>query len=60
MPEVIRVDRVRRSPSIVAPQLPALSDDECLERLARAIAAPEFDRLEEVVRLIGRLAVTIE
>jgi hypothetical protein len=60
MPEVIRVDRVRRSPSIVAPQLPALSDDECLERLARAIAAPELDRLEEVVRLIGRLAVTIE
>jgi len=60
MPEVIRVDRIRRSPSIVAPQLPALSDDECLERLARAIAAPELDRLEEVVRLIGRLAVTIE
>jgi hypothetical protein len=60
MPEVIRVDRIRRSPSIVAPQLPALSDDECLERLARAIAAPELGRLEEVVRLIGRLAVTIE
>ena len=60
MPEVIQVDRIKRSPSIVAPQLPGISDDECLERLARAIAAPDSDRLEEVVRLIGRLAVTIE
>lgn len=60
MPKVIQVDRIKRSPSIVAPQVPALSDDECLERLARAIAAHDSDRLEEVVRLIGRLAVTIE
>ncbi|MBV9456720.1 MAG: hypothetical protein JO141_04280 [Bradyrhizobium sp.] len=60
MPEIIRVDRVRRSPSIVAPDLPTLSDDECLERLARAIATPDSDRLEEIAQLIGRLAVTIE
>jgi hypothetical protein len=60
MPEFIRADRIKRSPSIVAPDLPALSDDECLERLARAIATPDSGRLEEVARLIGRLAVTIE
>jgi hypothetical protein len=60
MPEVIKVDRIRRSPSIVASDLPALSDDECLERLSRAIAAADSDRLEEIARLIGRLAVTIE
>ena len=60
MPEVIPADRIKRSPSIVAPDLPAPSDDECLERLARAIAAPDSDRLEEVAQLIGRLAVTIE
>ena len=60
MPEILQVDRIKRSPSIVAPDLPALSDDECLERLARALAAPDSDRLDEVARLIGRLAVTIE
>jgi hypothetical protein len=60
MPDIIRVDRIRRSPSIVAPDLPALSYDECLERLARAIATPDSDRLEEIAQLIGRLAVTIE
>jgi len=60
MPEIIRVDRIRRSPSIIAPDLPALSDDECLERLARAVAAADSDRLEEIAQLIGRLAVTIE
>ena len=60
MPDVISVDRIRRSPSIVAPDLPTLSDDECLERLARAMATPDSSRLEEIARLIGRLAVTIE
>jgi hypothetical protein len=60
MPEVIKVGRIKRSPSIVAPDLPALSDDECMERLARAIATPDSERLEEIARLIGRLAVTIE
>ncbi|MBV8925384.1 MAG: hypothetical protein JOZ74_08455 [Bradyrhizobium sp.] len=60
MPAIIEVDRLKPSPSIVAPDLPALSDDECLERLARAIAAPDSDCLDEVARLIGRLAVIIE
>ena len=60
MPEIFPVDRIKRSPSIVAHDLPALSDDECLERLARAIAASDSDRLEEIAQLIARLAVTIE
>ena len=60
MPEIIPVDRLKRSPSIVAPDLPSLSDDECLERLARAVAAHDPSRLEDVAQLIGRLAVTIE
>lgn len=61
MPEIIQTERIKRSPSIVAPDLPALSDEECLERLARAVAAAhDSERLDEVARLIGRLAVTIE
>ncbi|WP_291861517.1 hypothetical protein [Bradyrhizobium sp.] len=48
------------APSIVPSDIPALSDDECLLRLARAIDEHDSDRLDEVVRLIGRLAVTIE
>ena len=47
-------------PSIVPSDMPALSDDECLVRLARAIATPDSEHLDEVARLIGRLAVTIE
>jgi hypothetical protein len=61
MPDIIQTVRARRAFSIVPPELPAfLSDDECLERLARAIAAPDPARLDEVAQLIGRLAVTIE
>ena len=40
--------------------LAAMSDDECLERLAQAVAQHDSDHLDEVARLIGRLAVTIE
>jgi len=60
MSDIIQSDRVRWAPSVVPPPLPALSDDECLDRLARAIAANDSSRLEEVAQLIGRLAVTIE
>jgi hypothetical protein len=60
MPEVMQVVRIKRSPSMIAPNLPMLSDDECLERLARAIAVHDSDGLQEVASLIGRLAVTIE
>jgi len=38
----------------------ALSDDECVARLARAIKARDLDHLDEIAQLIGRLAVTIE
>jgi hypothetical protein len=37
-----------------------MSDDECLVRLAQAVADRDADRLDEVARLIGRLAVPIE
>ena len=47
-------------PSIVPCDVPAMSDDECLTRLARAVAEHNSARLEEVARLIGRLVVTIE
>jgi predicted transcriptional regulator len=37
-----------------------MSDDECLARLAKAIEDHDSEHLEEVARLIGRLAVTVE
>ena len=57
MPDVL-TDLAKPVPSIVPSDIPALSDDECLLRLSRAIA--EHDDLDEVARLIARLAVTIE
>lgn len=38
----------------------AISDDECMTRLARAVEQHDDGRLQEVAQLIGRLAVTIE
>jgi hypothetical protein len=57
---MIQTDFVRPVPSIVPADIPAMSDDECLMRLARAVEEPDSAHLEEVARLIGRLAVTIE
>ena len=51
---------IRPVPSIVPNEIPALSDDECLIRLAQAIEAQDSEQLDEVAKLIGRLAVTIE
>ena len=51
---------IRPIPSIEPSDVPALSDDECLVRLARAVEKQDSERLDEVARLIGRLAVTIE
>jgi hypothetical protein len=51
---------IRPVPSIVPSDVPALSDDECLMRLARAVEVHDQEQLDEVARLIGRLAVTIE
>lgn len=59
MPDVM-TRLMKPVPSIVPSDIPALSDDECLLRLAQAIAEHDSDDLDEVARLIGRLAVTIE
>ena len=57
---VIATDLIRTVPSIIPSDIPALSDDECLLRLARAVEDHDSDALDEVARLISRLAVTIE
>ena len=55
---IIQFDRA--IPSIVPRDVPAMSDEECLARLARAVEDHDAGQLEEVARLIGRLAVPIE
>jgi hypothetical protein len=56
----MQTDLMRQVPSIVPHDIPAMSDEECLIRLAQAVQDHDSERLEEVARLIGRLAVTIE
>ena len=53
-------DKLRGVPSIVPSDIPAMTDDECLQRLAQAIEDHDAAHLDEVARLIARLAVTIE
>jgi len=53
-------DKTRAVPSIVPNDIPAMSDDECLVRLAHAVEEHDTEHLDEVARLIARLAVTIE
>jgi hypothetical protein len=60
MPDAMQAEFIRPVPSIIPGDIPALSDDECLARLARAVEAHDSGQLDEVARLIGRLAVTIE
>jgi hypothetical protein len=59
MPDML-TDLIRPVPSIVPSDIPAMSDDECLIRLAQAVRDHDSEHLDEVARLIGRLAVTIE
>jgi hypothetical protein len=67
MPAIV-TDQIRTVPSIVAGDVPAvsdheidaMSDDECLLRLAQAVEAHDAEHLDEVARLMARLAVTIE
>jgi hypothetical protein len=59
MPD-IQTDRMKAAPSIVPRDIPVMSDDECLARLVQAVTKQESDDLDELARLIGRLAVTIE
>ena len=47
-------------PSDVSRDVPAMSDDECIARLAQAVADHDSKHLDEVAKLIGRLAVPIE
>ena len=56
----IQADFLKPTPSIVPCEIPSLSDDECLVLLAQAVENHDSSQLDEVARLIGRLAVTIE
>ena len=56
----IEDDPTSPGPSIVPDDIAAMSDDECLFRLAQAIEALDGEHLDEVARLIARLAVPIE
>jgi len=47
-------------PTIVPIDIPDMTDDECLARLARVVAEHDSGDLDEVAQLIARLAVTIE
>jgi hypothetical protein len=53
-------DLIRAVPSIVPSDIPTMSDDECLFRLAQAIETHDREHLDEVARLIARLAVATE
>jgi hypothetical protein len=59
MPD-IQTDLLKVAPSIVPRDIPVMSDDECLARLVQTVTRQESDDLDELARLIGRLAVTIE
>lgn len=59
MPAIV-TDLNRAVPSIIPSDIPAMSDEECLRRLAQAVEEHDADHLDEVARLIARLAVPIE
>ncbi|MEN3351041.1 MAG: hypothetical protein V7632_4676 [Bradyrhizobium sp.] len=54
------IDLSFQQPTLVPADAPDISDDECVRRLAKAVEDHDSAHLDEVVRLIGRLAVTIE
>ena len=56
----ILFDLSSSQPTLVPNDAPDISDDECLRRLAKAVEEHDSDHLDEVARLISRLAVTIE
>jgi hypothetical protein len=60
MPDLVEAGRATLAPALPAADLAELSDDECVARLARAVAAHDSEHLQEVAGLIGRLAVAIE
>jgi hypothetical protein len=54
------IDLSMSQPTLVPNDTPEISDDECVRRLAKAVEEHDSEHLDEVARLIGRLAVTIE
>jgi hypothetical protein len=60
MNDSIGADRVSSTTTIRPGDIFSLSDDECVVRLAEVIEEYDVDNLDEIARLIGRLAVTIE
>jgi hypothetical protein len=60
MPAEVLAKIPARIPARIPAKIPAMSDDECLVRLAQAVKDHDSDRLDEVARLIGRLVVPIE
>ncbi|NPU63939.1 MULTISPECIES: hypothetical protein [Bradyrhizobium] len=57
---IIQFTQAVAAPSLIPDPLERLSDDECLTRLADAVTRGESEQLDEIVQLIGRLAVVIE
>ncbi len=47
-------------PPVVPRDIPSPGEDESLVHFAQAVADHDSDKLDEIVRLIGHLAVTIE
>ncbi len=60
MKDSVEADHSKPIPSIVPSDIPLLSDDECMARLAQVIEEHDLSHLDELAQLIGRLAVTIE
>jgi hypothetical protein len=56
----ILADLEQAVPSIIPKDILSMSDDECLARLVEVIRDCDSRQLEEVARLIGRLAVNIQ
>ncbi|MGJ4889015.1 hypothetical protein [Bradyrhizobium sp. HKCCYLR20261] len=57
---IIQFTQAVSAPSLIPDQVERLSDDECLTRLAAAVTGGDSHQLDEIVQLIGRLAVVIE
>jgi hypothetical protein len=56
---VIETD-LKPTPSIIPTDVLDMSDDECVARLAEIVREPNLEHLDEMARLIARLAVTME
>ena len=56
----VTTSALKPMPSIVPTEIPMMSDDDCLRRLAKAVEEHDDDHLDEVALLLGRLAVAVE